>query len=272
MSVKVSVLTPVYNTEKYIGAAIESILAQSFQDFEMIICDDCSKDGTWKILESYAAKDCRIRLVKNEKNLGIAGNRNKLITLAQGEYIVWQDADDISMPLRIEHQLRYLESHPEVGIIGGYLQFFEDDRDLSLRVYATDDKDLRRTIFRYSPVAQPAAMIRLSCVREAGEYNLKFPPAEDLDMSFRIGSKHRFANLPEVVIRYREHSNSATFKHLKKMEKSTMEIRKIYSRGWGYRMTLGDRIYNLLQLISMYTMPARFKIWLFSCFRNRKEV
>lgn len=266
---KVSVITPAYNAEKYISESVDSILNQTFNDFEIIVIDDCSTDKTWDIIQEYAVRDNRIVAVKNDENLGIAGNRNKGLGLARGKYIAWQDADDISLPTRIQKQFDFLESHPEVGIVGGFLQFFSDDgRSSGIRKYCENDADLRKKIFRYSPVAQPASMIRKQCLDEAGKYNLKYPPAEDIDMSFRIGMKYKFANLQEIVLKYREHPNSATFTRLKKIELSTMEIRKKYSRGFNYRPTLLDVIYNMLQFVSIFIVPPRVKIWLFDKIRN----
>ncbi len=268
---KVSVVTPAYNAEKYIGAAIDSILAQTFSEFEFIVIDDCSTDNTWQIIQSYAAKDPRIIAIKNEMNLGIAGNRNKGVGLAQGKYIVWQDADDISVPTRIEKQYQFMEAHPEAGIIGGFLQFFDDEHECTgFRKYKADDLSLRKRIFRYSPVAQPASMIRKKCLEEVGEYNLAYPPAEDIDMSFRIGEKYQFANLQDVMIRYREHPNSATFTRLKKIEFSTLKIRRKYNKKGTYKMTFLDKIYNFLQFISVFFIPLKMKIRLFELFRNSK--
>lgn len=266
---KVSVITPAYNTEKYVSEAIESILNQTLGNFEYIIIDDCSTDDTWKIIQEYAKKDARIIALKNEKNLGIAGNRNRGLREAKGKYIVWQDADDISIPQRIEHQYNFMEKNPQVGILGGYLQFFNENGNLSIRKYRPDDASLRKTIFRYSPVAQPSAIVRKKCFDEFGMYDLEMPPAEDLDMSFRIGSKYKFANLREVLVRYRESSGSATFTKLKKIELNTINIRKKYSKGYGYKMSLSDKIYNFLQYLSIYVIPPRIKIWLFDFMRNK---
>jgi len=265
---KVSVVTPVYNAEKYIAETMDSIINQSFHDFEFILVDDCSTDGTAEIIERYAKDDERIKLYRNEKNLGIAGNRNKGISFATGKYIVWADADDVSVKERLQLQYDFMESHPKVGICGGFLQFFDYTGDKGIRKYAPDDTSLRKTIFRYSPVAQPSAIIRKSCLDEAGKYDLAWPPAEDLDMSFRIGSKYEFANIQQILIRYREHPNSATFKKLKKMELSTIAIRNKYSRVSGYTMTFADKVYNCLQYISIFIVPPKFKIWLFSKIRN----
>lgn len=265
----VSVLMPAYNAERYIGVAIESILNQTYKGYEFVIIDDASTDSTWPIIQSYVEKDDRIKAYKNSYNLYIAGNRNRLIELAKGQYVVWQDADDISFPNRIKHQLAFMEKHPEVGIVGGYLEFFNEKVVSGIRKYALDDQTLRKHIFKFSPVAQPGAMVRKQCFEELGKYDLNFPPAEDIEMSFRIGTRYQFANIQERVIRYRENQDSATFNKLRKIELSTVEARRRYFNHPRYRATGIDRVYNSLQFISIFIVPSRLKIWLFSNMRNR---
>ena len=184
---KISVVIPAYNAEIYLSEAIESIINQTFKDFELIIIDDSSVDNSWEIIKKYSLQDNRIKIYRNEVNLGIAGNRNKGISLSSGEYLAWQDADDISIATRLERQVSFMEAHQEVGIVGGYLEIFRHNEILSERHYPLDDLSLRRCIFRYSPIAQPTAMIRAEAFKKVGVYDLSLPPAEDLDMTFRIG-------------------------------------------------------------------------------------
>lgn len=261
-----SVVIPAYNAARVLDEAVASILAQTYTDFEVLVLDDCSTDDTLARARALASTDPRITVVANESNLGIARNRNKGLELTRGEFIAWQDADDISMPQRLERQVAYLVENPEVGMVGGFLQFFGGRRE-SIRRYAQDDGTLRRRIFRYSPVAQPAAMIRRAVLDSAGWYDQRFEPAEDLEMAFRIGRVARFANLQEVVIRYREDPSSATFTRLRKIERDTLRIRRM-NAGNGYKMTLGDRLYNLVQLSSGVLMPPRARIELFNLIRN----
>lgn len=265
---KVSVVIPAYNAAKYLPAAIESILSQTFQDFEVIILDDCSTDNTWDVIQEYAKRNARIRPFRNLRNLGIAGNRNKGVSLATGKYLVWQDADDISLPTRIEKQLHFMELHPEVGIVGGYIELFRDQTNLGVRKYPSVDAAIRQCIFRYSPIAQPAAMIRMEVLLQVGEYDLKYPPAEDLDMTFRIGEKYVLANLQEVVLRYRESNTSATSTRLKKMEMATLEIRRKNSLSADFEMSFGDRVYNYFHYLSVWLIPPGLKIRLFNWWRN----
>lgn len=268
MTPKVSVLMPAYNGELYLKESIESILNQSFADFEFIIIDDGSTDSSWGIIQEYAKKDTRIVAVKNEKNLWISGIRNKLLSHAKSKYIVWQDADDISLSYRIEKQYEYMEAHPEAWICGWWLQFFDISWDTSRRLYKETDEEVRKTIFRYSPVSQGASMYRTKAIKNVWGYDESLLTAEDLDLSFRIGTEYQFWNIQEIVLKYRQH-NSDTFKNLKKMELTTLKIRWENHRKWNYKMTFWDKLYNRAQLISVYIIPTKWKIRLFNFIRNK---
>ena len=116
---KVSVLTPIYRTdERYLREAIESVLGQTFADFEFLLLDDCPEDNREAVVRSY--NDRRIVYLKNDRNLGIAASRNRLIDLAKGEYLAIFDHDDICRPERLAKQVSYLDANPECGVIGGY--------------------------------------------------------------------------------------------------------------------------------------------------------
>lgn len=268
----ISVVMPAYNAEKFIGEAIESILNQTFKDFELVILNDASTDGTLDVINLYARRDSRTKVITNHQNLYIAGNRNKGIGLSQGKYIVWQDADDIAYKTRLEELFTFMESHPEVGICGSYLDIFDETGNTHIREYKIDDKELRSSIFRYSPVAQPSAIIRKECFDKVGLYNLDMPPAEDLEMSFRIGEHYKFGNIPKPLIKYRTHTSSATFKRLKTIEENTLKTRNQFRNSSAYNYTLSDSIYNTLQRLSFYLMPYKFRIYLFNFLRQKKLI
>lgn len=187
---------------------------------------------------------------------------------SRGIYIAWQDADDVSLPDRLQKQVEFLDTHKDVAIVGGYLEFFNSKGVVSVRKYALTDAHLRKRIFRYSPVAQPTAMIRKSCIDSVGQYNLDYPPAEDIEMSFRLGESWRFANIPAVTLRYRLSEGSATYKNLRKIELCTLRARMRFWFSPSYHATLGDLIYNILQFVSIYLVPVKIKIALFNLFRN----
>jgi len=266
----VSVIIPAYNVESVIGEAIESILTQTYQNIEVIIIDDRSKDGTWRIVQEYAAKDRRIRAYQNEANLGIGGNRAKGIELAKADYICWQDSDDISLPHRVHDQVMYLLDHPKVGVVGGFIQFFGGGEAESIRKYAEKDSELRAKIFRYNPVAQPASMFRKSCFTELGMYDERYKVAEDLDMLFRVGTTYEFANVQSVVLRYRQASTSLTRKNLKAMELTAIALRRKYAKHAAYHASIGDYIYNSIQYLSVFLIPPMLKMKLFMLLRNSK--
>lgn len=258
----ISVIIPAYNEEKYISEAIESILNQTFEGFSVTIMDDCSTDSTWDIVQKYCKKDSRIKAYKNEENLYIASNRNRGIKRVSGKYIVWQDADDISLPHRLETLVNFMEESPEVGICGSYIESFNENGVLDTRKYFTKDDELRNNIFRFSPVAQPAAIVRRKCFEEFGYFDLAYPPAEDLEMSFRIGKKYKFANIPEVLLRYREHGSSATHTRKNRQLRATLEIRKKYAVGHGYKMNYGDKLAYFFTWVTLF-LPAAVTVKLF---------
>jgi glycosyltransferase involved in cell wall biosynthesis len=258
-----------YNSESYIAEAIESVLNQTFFNFEFVIIDDASTDGTWPIIQRFAAQDSRIVVFKNKFNLGIPANRNKLVSLAKGKYLAWQDADDVSRPRRLEKQYQLMLSSPKVGICGGWLEFFADGKVISVRKYQALDSELRKKIFRYSPVAQPAAMITREVFVKIGLYNEQLPVAEDLELAFRIGQFYQFANLSEVILKYRQQKNSITYQKLKNLELNTLKIRRQFLDNQAYHFSGFDFLYNFFQWLTLYLLPARFRVAIFNLFRNK---
>ena len=126
-----SVVMPTYNDSRHLAAAIESILDQTFRDFEFIIIDDCSTDKTPEILEQYRCQDTRIRIVRNAENLGVARSLNKAIALTQSPFIARMDGDDLSLPTRLEKQIAYMQAHPEVGVLGTQNIFIDEQGQYS---------------------------------------------------------------------------------------------------------------------------------------------
>ena len=267
----VSVLTTARNAQDYIGQAIESILSQSFKNFEFLIIDDASSDRTWEIILTYQKKDERIKAFKNNNQEGISKNRNKLVLMASGKYIAWQDADDISLPARIEKQVEFMDANPLVGICGGWLDFFNGKKSNGIRKYPASDEILRKNIFRFSPVAQPASIIKKKALLESGKYNEDLVVAEDLDMSFCIGQRYKFANIQEVILRYRQSDSSITKRKLRQLELNTLKIRFNFFKDKNYHFSLVDFGCNIGQFLTLYLMPVKFRICLFNFFRNNKK-
>lgn len=208
---KISVVMSCYNRAEYSKLAIESILNQTYKDFEFIIIDDCSTDNTADVIQEYADKDERIVFIKNNANKGLIYSLNLGLEIAKGEYIARMDDDDISMPTRFEKQVEYLDSHPQVTVLGTFIEPIGDDKGESW-VTIEDSDELDVAMNFYNPMCHPSVMIRNSFLKE---HNLNYSPealyAEEYHLWMKIilaGGK--LANLPEKLVQYRMHKKSVT--------------------------------------------------------------
>lgn len=156
--IKISVVMPAYNAEKYIGQAIESILNQTYSNFEFIIINDGSNDKTKEVILSY--KDDRIIYLENERNFGIVVTLNKGLEKANGEYIARMDADDIAEPNRFEKQIKYLDKNIEIGVLGSGICTFGENIESKKRLFTTNADQLKAELIFSSCIAHPTVMIR----------------------------------------------------------------------------------------------------------------
>jgi len=210
----VSVIMPVYNGERYLPQAIESILGQTLRGFEFIILNDGSTDGTASLIERFARVDSRIR-VYHQENRGLVAAINRLLVLSQGPYVARMDADDISLPHRLEAQLSFLEANSSVALVGGAIELISDSNVPSRIVrYPTTDHDIRRVLFRHNCFAHPAVMMRKDAVRAVGGYRSCFLPAEDYDLWLRLAERSKLANLRDPVLKYRIHPHQISSRNL----------------------------------------------------------
>ncbi len=196
---RVTVLMAVYNGERYLREAMESVLAQTFADFEFLVVDDGSTDASAQIIASYA--DPRVRPVRNRANLGLVASLNRGLELARGEYVARMDADDISRPERLSHQVRFMEVHPGVGVCGSWVQFFPDRYIWKL---PRSSEEIRCRQFSIVGVAHPSVMLRRRLFVEHGLfYSPGFPYLEDFELWDRALKHMEFANIQEVLLDYR---------------------------------------------------------------------
>lgn len=193
----------VWNGETFLARAIKSILDQSYKEFEFIIIDDSSDDGTPAILNQFAGRDSRIKLLHNETNLGVATSLNRAIEVAEGDYIVRQDDDDISLPNRIEVQLSFLDDHPEVGVLGSVAEVIdEDERSLGLYTMPGAHHLIAWSFaIGLNAIPHPTAMMRTGVVKGVEGYNADFTTGLDYDLWTRLMGETRFANLPDTLVR-----------------------------------------------------------------------
>lgn len=220
---KVSVVLPLYNTqEEHLREAIESILNQTLSDFELLILND-SPDNTAldAIVASYP--DSRIKYAKNPANLGISATRNKLLDMAQGEYIAVLDHDDVCMPTRLEKQVAYMDAHPKVGVLGTQAHSIPEGKVPPTPEY---DIEIKLALMWGCVIIHPSAMIRRSVLqRTAVRYEGHYSPAEDHALWCRLLPHTRFHNLQEELITYRAHKNNTSHTQQAKMRQAADAVR-----------------------------------------------
>ena len=204
---------PVYNGEKYLAASIESILNQSFRDYEFLIMDDGSTDSSLQILKFYAEKDPRIHLF-HQKNHGIVKSLNTLIDHTQTNLIARMDADDIARPERLEKQMKYLQSHPETVLLGTRCKIFRDiNKKVNLNDSFTEDFLNRWFLTINPPFTHSSVLMRKEALLKCHKYRSDFFPAEDYDLWTRIKRYGKVENLPDVLLDYRVIAGSISGKN-----------------------------------------------------------
>lgn len=266
----VSVIMPVYNTEQRVWKAIESILNQSFEDFEFIIIDDCSNDWSYKICEEYAKKDKRIKLYKNNKNEWLCYTRNRLIKLTTTDYIVSQDSDDISKKNRLQLEYDFLSNNPKYCVVWWNCEIINEKwKIIWFRNYRDN---ISHTILKKSPIANPSSMYKKSLLNKVWWYsnNKELDGTEDYDLWLNLYSHwYLIKNLPEVLIGYRIRKWQ-TKSNIKKILKSTIKIQKKYIKLWT-KASFSDNIYILCEHI-LLLLPNKFVDFLFKKITYKQQI
>ncbi len=205
----ISVVMSVYNAEKYLKEAIESILNQTFQDFEFIIVNDCSTDRSGVILNDYEKRYSSITLINNQENIGLTKNLNSAIALSKGEYIARMDADDISEINRFERQIEYLRVHEDIDILGAFSNDINESGEVfRTRTTPVKHKDIIKMLPKLCPISHPTVMFKKSSLEKIGFYNEKYRTSQDLEMWYRAaGAGLKFGNVPEYLFKYRMDSD-----------------------------------------------------------------
>jgi glycosyltransferase involved in cell wall biosynthesis len=218
MTPKISVILPVFNAQTYLQESIESILSQTFTNFELIIINDGSTDQSLDIIQSYS--DERIKLI-NQANAGLPISLNRAIAIAKGQYLARQDADDISLPSRLAEQAAYLDEHPACALLGSWANILMDNSptDRALQ-HPHLNGDIALKLLFFNCFVHSSVMIRKSALEKSGLYpeeRDKFPP-EDYDLWLRISKSFEVANIPKALLQYRELPNSISRTKLQIMQ------------------------------------------------------
>jgi len=231
----VSVLLPVFNAMPYLKEAVASILNQTFSDLELIAIDDASTDGSLEYLRSIA--DARMVVVARPKS-GLSRNLNFGIGIARAPILARMDADDVSLPQRIEKQLAFLNAHPNVVACGSHIQFLDPAGSLGeVQRYYTGDAGIRWNLLIDSAIAHPAAMYRKSAIEKAGLYHPELEPAEDYALWLELARYGQLANVPELLFQYRIHPGSVSSRRVEVQRDRVREISLRHLLASGYAET-----------------------------------
>jgi glycosyltransferase involved in cell wall biosynthesis len=222
---KVSVFMPVYNAGIDLIEAVQSILNQTYTDFEFVIVNDGSTDNSIELLQQFT--DSRIRIINNDGNKGLIASLNIGLELCIGEYIVRMDQDDISLPTRIEKQVEFMDQHPEYGLIGTWFQDFGDNIESKLVCYSSDDIQIRIRHLYQTHISHPTALLRNSVIKAN---NLKFDPnfvhGEDYEFWVRMSAYCKLSNIPELLVLKRDHIHNITNKYAQTMQDTCAKVKQ----------------------------------------------
>lgn len=238
---EISVLLCVYNGESYLAACLDSILGQTFTDFEFVIVNDGSTDRSFEILSDYAQKDPRILLVDQPENKGIAASVTEGLKYCHGKYIARMDQDDISLPDRFLKQHQYLESHPNIDVLGSSLAFIDKDGNLTGEklIRPTDPLVIRLQMYYQCVVHNPSVLMRSEYYKKYNQDSLEkdYLAADDYSLWLRENTRHLYANLEEPCLLYRIHQHQTSKEKISSQMKETL-----HSAQLAYQQLLGQSI------------------------------
>jgi glycosyltransferase involved in cell wall biosynthesis len=237
----ISVLLPVYNGERFLAEALDSLLRQTYCSFELIVINDGSQDKSAEILESYRRKDARIEIF-HQKNQGLIASLNRGLSLARGRYLARMDADDISLPDRLETQVQYMEQHPEVALIGCACDLIDEQGKWIGREHQpAEDTQIRWQLLFHNAIAHSAAFFRMDLIREYElPYSTKAIHSEDYELWTRLLAHGFGHNLPEILIRRRVHPQQISTLDREKVWKTASQISQTNIRNLGIELSFSE--------------------------------
>lgn len=242
----ISVLMPVYNSEDYLKQAIESILNQTFTNFEFLIFDDGSTDKSKEIILKYAEKDSRIIFFLSPENQGYTKHLNKGLEIAKGKYIARMDSDDICLPNRLQMQVNFMEKNEKVWVLGASSLIIDKDaNEVGISTRITDPEKLYFISFFINPLSHPTVIFRKDQILKIGGYNNAKVPSEDFDLWVKVLGNGKIANLETPLLKYREHGESISSKKKELQKKYSQET---LQHLWKQELNVNLNTYEILFL------------------------
>lgn len=262
----VSVILPAYNASNYIREAIESILNQTYNNFELIIINDGSTDNTPRIINTY--DDSRIKLINNEGNKGLIYSLNRGIDVSRGEYIARMDADDISHPFRFAKQIKVMNQNSDIVVCGTYINYFGASKGRFSRCHPKQhNEDIKKSLLIRSAFAHPTVMIRASILKKYGiRYDENFKSCEDYKLWIDLASYGTFINIPVPLLNYRVSNNQISSKYRKEQLQNTLQCQDLsfYNEFGFYINTSGLTLHEIRKLRDLskdneYVLPYLYQ-------------
>lgn len=248
----------VYNGMPYLPEAVRSILNQTYKNFEFIIVDDASTDGTWLYLNSI--KDERIKLIRNSKNLGLAASLNIALSKTTGDYIARMDADDISLPNRLKIQINYLLNNAQIDICGSWAKLVDDKGDIIGEIKKPiGDKQIKKMNQWITGIIHPTWLAKRKVFEILKGYNPKYDMVEDYEFLIRAG-RFTMANIPKYLFLWRSPLERRSIENIEKMYRKSLKVKLDYFKSGMFGISYTPLI--IRSLITTYLFPTQLKIFL----------
>jgi glycosyltransferase involved in cell wall biosynthesis len=255
---KISVVMASHNGERFIKESIDSVLGQTYADFEFLIVDDGSTDLTAVILNEYKARDERIKIITNAQCLGLTKSLNIAIKQAKGEFVARMDDDDISLKNRFEKQIDFIQKNPEIILLGGFADLINDKGEIiGEKKLAVSSQEIKKRLLFNNQLIHSLWFARKNILIKEGLYNEKFKKAQDYEFILRLASKYKIANLPETLLKYRVLKTSLSLQN-NVQKKFAIKARWLAMTKYGYPKAQG-LLQIILRIVCLY-IPKKINI------------
>ncbi len=261
----ISVIMPVYNAGDFLVEAIESILKQTYKNFEFIIVNDASNDNSLRIIKYYKKLDKRIKIINLKKHVGVSQSVKLAIEKAKGKYLARMDADDISHPKRLETQLKYLLKNKDTVAVGCQCYLInEKNKIIGKKIFPIDFKNIYKFIYKFIPIQQPTLMINRNKLPKDFEFYYDYlNTAEEVELIFKLFNYGKVENINKFLFYYRIHKNNTSIKNLKKTFLLTFLARIKAIIKYNYKPDFISFLINLIQAFIIFLLPEKilFRIY-----------
>lgn len=270
----VSIVMPAYNAGDFLCPSIESILNQTYKNFEFIIVNDASTDETSKILNKYKKIDKRLKVIKNKINLGVSRSANIAINEAKGQFIARMDADDIATPDRIEKQVKFLIKNKRAVAAGGQCELIDKDGiKIGEKRFPTDFDHIKSMIFANVPLQQPSLMVNKKLLpKNFVWYDNNFSSAEELELIFKLFKIGEVRNLKDTILKYRIHSMNTSFVNPKRTFYLTLKTRIKAISNYGYIPSIKGIVTTIAQLVFIILAPDKLIYPIYTYVRGMRKI